>query len=228
MEAAIQQFVAHLKQIPGIEIYAFIAVWLAAESCGLPLPNELVLLAAGSLAGQGIVSPVLLVLVATVCSVAGASAAYLIGRRGGRAAVLRFGRYIRLDAARLDAVERWFAQAGAVAIGISRITPFVRTVASFPAGMLELPFRTFLIASTLGSLVWCTIMVTLGDLLGANYVIALHLIERYTLPAVIVLLAVIGGYFWLHRRLERVEREIGSTGGGAAGTKRKRPDAGRG
>lgn len=211
---AIQHFVQSLANIPPVAIYAFICVWLAAESSGFPLPNELVLLAAGSVAAQHHgVSPVLLVILATVSSVGGASAAYEIGRRGGRAAILRFGRYIRLNEARLDYIERWFERTGAVAIGLSRITPFVRTVASFPAGVLRLPFRTFLIASATGSLVWCTVMVTLGYVLGANYVAALHLIERYTIPAVIVLVALIAGYLWLDRRLARAtQRRDGDDG----------------
>jgi membrane protein DedA with SNARE-associated domain len=204
MSATIQQLVGMLAHIPPLAIYAFVGAWLALESCGLPLPNEIVLLVTGSLAAQGTVSPILLVVVATVASVAGATGAYEIGRRGGRAAVLRFGRYIRLDERRLDGIEQWFERAGPVAIGVSRITPFVRTVASFPAGMLRLPLRTFLIASTLGSLIWCAVMVTLGVVLGANYTVALKLIERYTIPAVVVLVLLVVVYFWLHTKLSHV------------------------
>ncbi len=202
----IAHLLAGLANIPAVAVYLFILIWLAAESCGLPLPNELPLLLAGSLAaqrGHGL-SPVALILIATIGSLTGAIAAYAIGLRGGRAAVLRFGRYIRLDARRLDSVEAWFARTGPFAIFIARITPFVRTVASFPAGMLRLDRRAFLLASAAGSLIWCAVMVTLGDALGANYMVALRLIERYTLPAIAVLAALVGGYFWLHNRLSHV------------------------
>jgi membrane protein DedA with SNARE-associated domain len=211
MGTSIQHFIAGMAHVPPIAIYAFVVVWLAAESCGLPLPNELVLLFAGSLASQHIVSPIALVLLATAASVGGAAAAYEIGRRGGRVAVLRVGRYIRLDESRLDAVERWFRSTGPVAIGLSRITPFVRTVASFPAGMLALPLPTFLVAALVGSLVWCTVMVTIGDLLGANYVVALQLIQRYTIPAIIVVVVLFAGYLWLHNRLSHIGAARGST-----------------
>ena len=199
----LDHLLANLGQIPAVAVYLFVLVWLAAESCGLPLPNEIVLLLVGSLAAQhrSGLSPIALVVVATLGSLAGASGAYAIGMRGGRAAVLRFGRYIRLDEQRLDSVEKWFASTGAVAIGIARITPFVRTVASFPAGMLRLPLRSFVVATLIGSLIWCTALVTLGDLLGANYTVALTLIQRFTIPAVIVLAALIGAYLWLHNRL---------------------------
>lgn len=200
------QLVAMLVQIPPIAVYLFVFAWLAAESCGLPLPNELVLLLAGSLASQHShpLSPVFLALFAVSGSLVGASAAYLIGLRGGRMAVLRLGRRIRLDERRLDGVEAWFARTGAFAIFVSRITPFVRTVASFPAGMLRLPFRSFVLATLAGSLAWCSVLVALGTALGANYGVALKLIEEYTVPAIIVLLGVIAGYFWLHSKLSHV------------------------
>jgi membrane protein DedA with SNARE-associated domain len=212
MAEAIQHFINGMAQVPPPLIYGFIVIWLALESCGLPLPNELVLLAAGSLAGTGLLSPVLLVIVATASSLLGATAAYEIGKRGGRAAVLRFGHYIRLDEQRLDAVERWFRRSGVLAIGLARITPFVRTVASFPAGMLQLSYRRFLIASTVGSLIWCTVMVTLGVVLGSNYTVALRLIEQYTLPAILVIALLFAGYLWLHNRLTHVGEGDGGNG----------------
>lgn len=200
------QLVAMLAQIPPIAVYLFVLVWLAVESCGVPLPNELVLLLAGSLAAgsRAMLSPVLLIIFAVGGSLIGASAAYTIGLRGGRTAVLRLGRRVRLDERRIDSVEAWFARTGTFAILITRITPFVRTIASFPAGMLRLPWRSFLLATFAGSLVWCCLMVGLGTALGANYGVALKLIEQYTVPAIVVLLAVVAGYFWLHNRLSHV------------------------
>jgi membrane protein DedA with SNARE-associated domain len=200
------QLLSGLGHIPAVGILGFVFVWLAAESCGLPLPNEIVLLLAGSIAAQQHSGslPVALIVVATMGSLLGAAAAYTIGQRGGRAAVLRYGRYIRLDQARLDSVEAWFARTGAVAIFITRITPFVRTVASFPAGMLRMPRRQFFLASAAGSLLWCVVMVSLGNALGANYEVALRLIEQYTPIAVVVLVGLVAAYFWVHRRLSQV------------------------
>jgi membrane protein DedA with SNARE-associated domain len=113
---------------------------------------------------------------------------------------------VRLDAQRLNMVEQWFSRSGAVAIGVSRITPFVRTVSSFPAGVLRMPLRAFYTATTIGSLLWCSVLVSLGYLLGVHYMIAVNLIERYTIPAIIVLAALVAGYFWLHQRLSHLGR----------------------
>lgn len=208
-----QSFISGLGGVPSPLVDVFVFIWLAAESCGVPLPNELVLLLAGSLAAQrgdpfGMVE---LVVIATAGSLLGATAAYFIGKRGGRAAILRYGRYVRLDAQRLDMVEQWFARSGAVAIGVSRITPFVRTVSSFPAGVLRMPLRIFYTATIIGSLLWCAVLVALGYLLGVHYMVAFHLIERYTAPAIIVLAALVVGYFWLHQRLSHLGHTSAST-----------------
>jgi len=198
-----EQFLSGLAGIPAIAVYLFVFVWLLFESAGLPLPNELVLLLCGSITaqrGHGLFPP-LLVLIATVGSLSGALISYAIGFRGGRTLVLRIGRRLRIDEQRLDSIEEWFTRSGVVAIFLARITPFVRTVASYPAGMLRYPRRTFLVASFLGSLVWCSVMVALGHAFGRNYQVALTLIEEYTVPAIIVLALLVAGYFWLHNRL---------------------------
>ncbi|HKS68885.1 MAG TPA: DedA family protein [Ktedonobacterales bacterium] len=202
-----QHFLTGLAGIPAVAVYGFVFVWLALESAGLPVPNELVLLLCGSIAaqrGHTNLFPPLLVLIATVGSLLGAFTSYTIGFRGGRPLVLRIGRRLRLDEARLDRVEAWFARSGIVAIFLARITPFVRTVASYPAGMLRYPLRSFLGASFLGSLLWCAVMVGLGHAFGANYQVALRLIEEYTIPAILVLAALVAGYFWLHARLAHI------------------------
>ncbi len=200
-----QQFLSGLAGIPPLAVYGFVFLWLALESAGAPVPNELVLLLCGSISattqrGHGVFPP-LLVGIATLGSLVGAFTSYTIGYRGGRPLVLRIGRRLRLDEARLDRVEVWFASSGVVAIFLARITPFVRTVASYPAGMLRYPTRGFLSASFLGSLIWCSVMVSLGHAFGSNYQVALHLIEEYTVPAIVVLAALAAGYFWLHSRL---------------------------
>ena len=205
-----QQFLSGLAGIPPLAVYGFVFIWLALESAGAPVPNELVLLLCGSISATAqrghAIFPPLLVLIAAVGSLLGAFTSYTIGYRGGRRLVLRIGRPLRLDEARLNRVEAWFASSGVAAIFLARITPFVRTVASYPAGMLRYPQRAFLAASFLGSLIWCSVMVGLGHAFGSNYQVALHLIEEYTIPAIVVLAALAAGYFWLHSRLARAER----------------------
>lgn len=224
-----QTLIAGLGHVPSPLVDIFVFIWLAAESCGIPLPNEIILLLAGSLAAQradpaGMIE---LAVIATLGSLVGATAAYYIGARGGRAAILRFGRIVRLNERRLDMVERWFARSGAFAIGVARITPFIRTVSSFPAGVLRMPPRAFYTATIVGSLIWCATLVSVGYLLGVHYMIAVSLIEEYTLPAIAVLAVLVGGYFWLHQRLSHLGEARAVAGASHPATSRPRDRSSR-
>lgn len=198
------QLLTTLGSIPPLAVYGFVLVWLAAESAGVPVPNEVVLLLAGSVAARHDVFYAAATIGAAVLgSVLGANLGYAIGRRGGRAAVLRLGRLVRLDEKRLDSIEVRFEDAGFIAIFLARITPLVRTLVSLAAGVLRMPRRTFEVATLAGSLLWCTVIVTVGYLLGANYTAALTLIGAYTIPAVLALVALVAGYILVHRILSR-------------------------
>jgi membrane protein DedA with SNARE-associated domain len=194
---------ALFQTISPVAIYIAIFLWLTGESTGIPLPNETVLLLTGSLAAQGKLFAPLLVMVAVAGSTTGSLIAYTIGWKGGRPLVLRLGRLIRLHETKLAQAEDWFARWGDRAIFISRMTPFVRTVASFPAGISQMPLRRFIIAVIAGSTIWCTFFVYLGVALGKNWRIALSLLNHYTVPALLVLALLIAGYLYLHHWLKQ-------------------------
>ncbi|MFI5273671.1 MAG: DedA family protein [Ktedonobacterales bacterium] len=200
------QLISGLAGIPPVAVFLFVFLWLALESAGAPVPNEVVLLLCGSLSVRhGAYFPSLLVIVATLGSLLGAFVSYTIGYRGGRPLVLRLGRRLRLDEKRLDAIELRFARSGLAAVFFARITPFVRTVASYPAGMLRLPLTGFLLVSAAGSLIWCSVMVGVGHAFGKNYQVALTFIEKYTVPAILVIVVLIAAYLWLHNRLAKAQ-----------------------
>jgi hypothetical protein len=74
-----------------------------------------------------------------------------------------------------------------------------------------MPLQVFLLATTLGSLLWCSVLVTIGYVLGENYMLAVNLIGTYTIPAIIVLALLVAGYLWLHQRLSHVGAPTSST-----------------
>ncbi len=67
-----------------------------------------------------------------------------------------------------------------------------------------MPPRVFYTATLIGSLLWCAVLVTIGYLLGVHYMLAVTFIEQYTLPAIVVLVALVAGYLWLHQRLSHL------------------------
>ena len=79
------------------------------------------------------------------------------------------------------------------------MVPGIRTLISLPAGMNNMPFATFTIYSSIGTLIWTLALTTAGFLLGENY----GSIEQYLAPvSKLVLFGLIGlcGY-WIFKKL---------------------------
>src|SRR4051794_21865609 len=100
------------------------ALVIAGESMGLPLPGETALIAAAILASRGKLDIVPVIALAACAAIVGDNLGYLIGRRGGRRLLLRVPR-LRPHAERMLAVgaplfARPRPQAGVLGRGVAR------------------------------------------------------------------------------------------------------------
>ncbi|MGY2085442.1 DedA family protein [Blastococcus sp. SYSU DS0539] len=132
-----------------------------------PIPSEAVLGLAGVLIRQGEMNAVAVVLFATLGSVVGAIFFYYIGRALGPRRSHRF--LDRLPLVQTEDVDKtfdWFARHGRAAVFFGRMVPIVRSFISVPAGVVRMPFWQFIVYSAAGSLIWNTVLVSLGVLAG--------------------------------------------------------------
>jgi membrane protein DedA with SNARE-associated domain len=75
----------------------------------------------------------------------------------------------------LERTEAWFARHGKATVFFGRMIPIFRSLISIPAGVERMPLLTFVVLTTLGSLVWNTVFVTAGYTLGEQW----HRVEAY-------------------------------------------------
>ena len=184
--------------------YPGIFAAMVVECLFPPVPSEVVLPLAGFEVDAGDLSFVLVVLSATLGSVAGALILYAIGRYGGRPAVERWGRVLRVGPADLARAERWFERWGDWVVLFSRLVPLVRSVVSVPAGTMRMSVPRFTVLTAIGSLVWNVLLVRAGSQLGANWNEVTGLVEAYSLVIrVAVVLAVVACAWWAWRRVAR-------------------------
>lgn len=182
--------------------YPGIVGLMALESMGVPIPSEVVMPASGWLASDGALNLFVVTIAGTVGCTIGSAIAYWIGYWGGRAAVMRYGRYVFLNEKHLDAAERWFNKHGTAAIFFTRLMPVIRTYISFPAGMAKMRFWPFIIVSAIGSAIWCFILAYIGFVLGPRW----DSINGAYNFLTIVLLAALGLVFvvWWYRRRRKM------------------------
>jgi hypothetical protein len=133
---------------------------------------------------------------------------YWLAARGGRPLLHRFGRFLRLDPAKLDRAEGWMQRRGPLAVFLGRIIPGLRTPTVIAAGVFGVPLVKFLPAFTAGSFLYILFFVLLGMWAGPR---ALDSIDglRLSARAIVTLAAFVGlGAFlgFLYRRAAPIRR----------------------
>lgn len=175
-------------------LYSIVILMLLLESSGVPVVNNTLLLFTGALASLGHVNIWLLWLAALAGSVAGACLAYVIGAYGGHRFILKLAARLHVEERKVVIVERWFQKSGAWMIFLSRMTPYVRPFACFPAGIARMSFRRFLLAATSGSILWCAAMLSIGWSLGKRWHLALHVLQLYPIPSICAIVLLLAFY----------------------------------
>lgn len=184
MDVVVQQF----QHMPPLLAYIVLAVFLLLESSGIPLLNTTLLLCTGAMAALGHLSLGILLLAAIGGSTLGACTAYGLGRFCGEPFLLWIVRFLRINERRVMLIEKRFQHSGARMIFLSRIVPYIRPFACFPAGISAMPFRSFFLAAFFGSVIWCTAFLLVGwSLGGPRGRFVLRLLHFYGMPALFVL-----------------------------------------
>lgn len=198
---------------------------VALENLFPPIPSEVILPLAGFTASQGKMNLFAAIIWTTIGSVVGAVALYYVGVALGRDRVRAIAARLPLiKLSDIDKTEAWFARHGVKTVFFGRMIPIFRSLISIPAGVERMPIATFLLYTTLGSLIWNTVFVMAGYLLGENW----HVVESYVgtfQKVVIAVCALAVGYFVISR-LIRMRRRRSATDNELAPNKPEPPGSG--
>ncbi len=150
--------------ISWITLYGIPAILLliALEYACFPISSELVLPFAGTFATTlGMPFP-LLILSSTLAGLAGTSLIYIIGRYGGSPLLEKM--MVRFPSSKkpILASYRVFGNHGKSAVCLGRMIPLCRTYIAFVAGACQQPYLIYAFFSSLGILLWNTILLSLG------------------------------------------------------------------
>ncbi|MEV0584172.1 DedA family protein [Nonomuraea sp. NPDC050310] len=161
---------------------------IALENLFPPLPSEVILPLAGFTAARGEMDLPSVLAWTTAGSVIGALALYWVGALLGRERTLALA--ARLPLLKLSDIERteaWFGRHGRKTVFFGRMIPIFRSLISVPAGVERMPLASFTLLTTAGSLIWNTLFVMAGYLLGENWAI----VETYVGFGTNVVIAVV-------------------------------------
>ena len=198
-----------------MEQFGYIGVFLliAIENIFPPIPSEVILLFGGFMTTYTKLNIVIMIIAATLGSILGAIVLYYIGKifnkdRLKKIISGKIGKILRLKNSDIDKADKWFDTKGNKTVFFCRFIPIVRSLISIPAGMSEMPMGKFLVYTTLGSLIWNTVLVVIGSIVGENWTSILTIFDTYSsiVVVVIAIIFVICVYLFYRNRLNNKKK----------------------
>lgn len=191
---------------PGLVLVMFL------ENIFPPIPSEVILPLAGSLALEGRFTLLGVTAMGMVGSIAGAMVFYAVGNLFGeprvRLLMRRYGKWLMLSEADFDRALEWFDRYGERVIFFGRMVPIVRSLISIPAGIASMRLPIFALYTAIGTGLWSFLLALAGYLLGKSWSLVSDWVSRYEKAAIIIGALAIA-IFFVRRLLQR--RQLSST-----------------
>ena len=188
--------------------FGYIGVFLliAIENIFPPIPSEVILTFGGYMTTYSKLNVPLVILFSTLGSIVGAIALYYIGKILNKERLIkivsgRLGKILCLKKEDIEKADSWFDNKGYKSVFFCRFVPIVRSLISIPAGMSEMNMPKFLIYTTIGSLIWNSVLVILGSIVGENWNSIVSIFDTYSNIALIILIILFFGFIiWFYKK----------------------------
>ncbi len=189
--------------------YLGVGFLMFLETIFPPIPSEVIMPVAGVAAAQGKLGFLAVVASGTTGAMLGNIVWYLAARALGvdrlKPFIDRYGRWLTISWPEVQRAQGWFVAHGMGVVLVGRLVPTVRSLVSVPAGLLRLRFRTFFIASLIGTAIWTAVLAGAGYKLEEN----VSEVGKIVGPASNAVLIVLAGAYlwrlWTHRHQGRRE-----------------------
>ena len=192
--------------------YGYVGVFslIMIENVFPPIPSEVILLFGGFMTTYTKLSIFGMIVASTLGSLFGAIILYYIGKIFNKDKLKkiisgRLGKVLRLKVSDIDNADNWFDNKGNKTVFFCRFIPLVRSLISIPAGMSEMPMFKFLLYTLFGSLIWNTVLIIVGSIVGENWVRIVGILDTYSHIVVVTLfiIVVLCVYLFYKKRSKR-------------------------
>jgi len=171
-----------------IEHFTYLGLFVVLMLCGLgmPIPEDVALLAGGYLAHRGITRYPITLAVSLLGVVAGDNSLFFLGRRFGTGLVRYFTLAWPGRQQQIERIEHFMRRHGARAVFYARFLAGLRALIYLSAGSFGVRPAVFLLYDLLGALISVPIVVTLGYIFGKQIEMMVRYIGGFERLIVIV------------------------------------------
>ena len=175
--------------------YFGVFLLIAIENIFPPIPSEVILLFGGFMTTYTKLNIIFMIISSTLGSLFGAIVLYYIGKIFNKERLKKIisgkiGKILRLKNSDIDKADKWFDTKGNKTVFFCRFIPIVRSLISIPAGMSEMPIIKFLIYTIFGSLIWNTVLIITGKMVGNNWTKILTIFDTYSHIVLIIFIII--------------------------------------
>jgi membrane protein DedA with SNARE-associated domain len=175
-----------------------VAVAAMMEYLFPPFPGDTLMLLGFFLAGHGDLPFAGVLAAALGGSLAGAAAAYSLGRSAGKSYF--FLRRSRFASTALPALERYLARFGKGLLLANRFLPVLRGFVLYAAGMAEMPRKSTFLCANASNVAWVFLIAWVGHRFGSSWGELERIFRSYTGVIGVLLLAYVVFTLVRHRR----------------------------
>ena len=171
--------------------YLGVAFLIMIENLFPPIPSEVILTFGGFMTTTTELNIPLMIVAATIGAVVGAAILYGLGtlldvERLDKI-VDKYGNVLRITHADIHKADSWFDRYGFWTVFFCRFVPLIRSLISLPAGMANMNFGLFLLFTTVGTVIWNTVLIYLGAAVGSQWETIVHYMDIYSNIAYVIL-----------------------------------------
>ncbi|TXK76971.1 DedA family protein [Paenibacillus sp. N3.4] len=183
--------------------YAAVFLLLFVGIVGLPIPVEILLLGAGSIALKTNLHMGGLISFAWLGACLGMTLNYMLGKSIGLKRISRLTKWIHIPESKLEKWADQFRKYGSLLLLVGFYVTGLRHASPFIAGAINMRFGKFMMVTCASALGWILILVMLGQQLGRAWH---HMYAHFHQPLwIVVAVLIILGFIGLKKLLRQIQ-----------------------
>lgn len=191
--------------------YLGIFLFIASTGCGMPLPEEVAIVAAGVFSAQGHLVTAIAFAACLAGAIVGDSFMYAIGYRWGHRIFTSHPRFAKLlDAENAEHFQKAMDGHALKVMLLARFLVGIRAPVYVMTGVVRMPYRRFLVYDIISATLVVSVVFSLAYTFGNNVQEWVHHAEFYATLVVLGVIAIVGGIVYYRHRQAVMDFIFGS------------------